>query len=97
MGAESPNLDRASSAEPVAQAARRRGVPTITDRCTGCGRCVAVCPPHVLWLEARGFSKIAVLHDAAGCTGCSHCALACPFSAVRMRAVAVGPLGNASF
>ena len=22
------------------------------NHCTGCGRCVAACPPHVLWLES---------------------------------------------
>ncbi len=55
-------------------------------RCTGCGRCVAVCPPHVLCLEPRGWEKTALLHDAAGCTGCSLCELRCPFGAIAMAA-----------
>jgi ferredoxin len=58
------------------------------DRCTGCGRCVGVCPPHVLWLEAQGPDgmgrKLSVLHDAAGCTGCAKCKVACPFEAIEM-------------
>ena len=55
-------------------------------RCTGCGRCVAVCAPHVLCLERQGWEKTALLHDAAGCTGCRLCAQRCPFGAIEMRA-----------
>ncbi|WP_290873188.1 ATP-binding protein [Aquabacterium sp.] len=58
------------------------------ERCTGCGRCVGACPPHVLWLEApdpRGWGpKHAVLHDAPGCTGCAKCWVVCPFDAIAM-------------
>ena len=56
------------------------------DRCTGCGRCVAVCEPRVLSLEARpDWRKGAVLHNHAGCTGCSLCGTRCPFDAIEMR------------
>lgn len=61
------------------------------ERCTGCGRCVAICPPHVLWLQAEGPKgwgpKRAVLHDAPGCTGCAKCVVHCPFDAIEMRHV----------
>ncbi len=58
------------------------------DRCTGCGRCVSACGPHVLWLQADGPNgwgpKRSVLHDEAGCTGCARCAVVCPFDAIEM-------------
>ncbi len=54
-------------------------------RCTGCGRCVAVCEPHLLSLEAVRWKKSSVLHDAHLCTGCSLCAGVCPFRAITMR------------
>jgi len=55
-----------------------------TQRCTGCGWCVAACPPHVLSLQVDGQRKHAVLHDAAGCTGCRKCERRCPFGVIAM-------------
>jgi ferredoxin len=52
-----------------------------TTRCTGCGRCVAACPPAVLCLQPLGWVKTAALH-ASGCTGCARCVAVCPFDAV---------------
>jgi len=54
-------------------------------RCTGCGRCVAVCELHLLSLEVERWEKSAVLRGAERCTGCSACAVACPFHAIVMR------------
>lgn len=66
-----------------------KALPTIDPaRCTGCGWCVAVCPPHVLSLQVQGGSrwgpKQSVLHDTPGCTGCALCAVRCPFDAIAM-------------
>ncbi|MDO9202803.1 MAG: 4Fe-4S binding protein [Hydrogenophaga sp.] len=66
-------------------ATERKALPVIhKTRCTGCGWCVAVCPPHVLSLDVERWKKFSRLHDEAGCTGCSKCAVKCPFDAIAM-------------
>ncbi|TAK86682.1 MAG: 4Fe-4S dicluster domain-containing protein [Aquabacterium sp.] len=73
-----------------------RALPVIDpDRCTGCGRCIGACPPHVLWLEVQGphgwGRKCSTLHDPAHCTGCAQCAVVCPFDAISMKKTPPGP------
>ncbi|MBL8313559.1 MAG: 4Fe-4S dicluster domain-containing protein [Rubrivivax sp.] len=61
----------------------------LSQRCTGCGRCVGACDLHLLSLHAVQWKKSAVLQDAHRCTGCSDCARVCPFQAIRMRAATI--------
>jgi ferredoxin len=70
------------------QRPRRSGrVPVIDpQRCTGCGRCVAVCAPRLLSLEVVRWEKLSVLHDPQRCTGCNQCAVNCPFHAITLQA-----------
>lgn len=54
-------------------------------RCTGCGRCVGACEPHLLSLEVLRWKKTAVLNGPERCTACSACAVVCPFAAISLR------------
>ncbi len=77
-------------------AGARKALPLIDPtRCTGCGWCVAVCPPHVMSLQAEAGIKRSVLHDAAACTGCALCAVRCPFDAIEMKRQRQRALGAA--
>lgn len=50
------------------------------DICTGCGRCVTVCPTHALeTVEGK-----AMLVSPAACIYCSVCETICPVSAIEL-------------
>ena len=53
-------------------------------RCSGCGRCIAVCEPAIIAFEKQGWRKVAVLQQRQHCTGCGLCAAACPIDVIRM-------------
>ena len=48
------------------------------DKCTGCGRCVEVCPQSVFTMSDRR----AMVADKDRCMECGACALNCEFGAI---------------
>ena len=53
-----------------------------TDKCTGCGRCLEVCPHGVFEIE----SNKAKIIDNDACMECGACAMNCPFDAISVNA-----------
>jgi NAD-dependent dihydropyrimidine dehydrogenase PreA subunit len=51
-----------------------------TERCTGCGNCVEVCPFHVL--EIENGKTVAV--NTKSCVGCGACMTVCPNNAIEI-------------
>ncbi len=61
------------------------GVTTLeyaAEKCTGCGRCIEVCPHGVFTLE----NGKAVLKEKDACIECGACRKNCAFEAVTVRA-----------
>ncbi len=63
------------------------GLPVLDERrCTGCGDCVAVCPPACLELDG----PLPWLPRPADCVYCALCVLVCPTDAVAIPSVRAG-------
>lgn len=49
-------------------------------KCTGCGRCTAICAGEVLHMDGR---RVEVRKDSPfGCIGCGHCMMTCPVDCI---------------
>jgi len=58
----------------------------ITEKCTGCGLCMKVCPSFVFELTENK----ALVARGAWCIGCGHCGAVCPEGAILHEAAVVG-------
>ncbi|MDR0395838.1 MAG: RnfABCDGE type electron transport complex subunit B [Oscillospiraceae bacterium] len=67
------------------------------EKCTGCGKCVGICPKHVLDLQplrqpvrllchANERGRVITDNCKAGCFSCGKCVEACKFGAIEMAA-----------
>jgi len=65
---------------PTSRTKEKGHISIATEKCNGCGKCVAVCKDFSLKLE----NGKAVLSDtpAFGCIGCGHCMAICPTGAI---------------
>lgn len=52
-----------------------------SEKCTGCGMCVNVCPHQIFTLK----NSKAEITDINRCMECGACAMNCPFSAVEVQ------------
>jgi 2-oxoglutarate ferredoxin oxidoreductase subunit delta len=74
--------------------AKTKGIVLIeTDRCKGCGLCIAVCPTAILFMDddvinVKGYQPAAV-SDMSKCIGCGYCALVCPDVAIHVERLQV--------
>jgi len=58
-------------------------VPVVNvSRCSGCGRCVAACPPKIITLDSIGYHKNAVIMLEERCAKCGSCIEGCPLGAL---------------
>jgi len=56
----------------------------VSDKCTGCGTCLDVCPTEAIHMVKSGCAVITI-----ECIDCGACPRVCPEGAIKKRAVAV--------
>lgn len=58
-----------------------------TERCKGCGLCVAVCPNNCIEISEKSNMKgyFPAESDSDGCTACAMCAIICPDAVITVQ------------
>jgi formate hydrogenlyase subunit 6/NADH:ubiquinone oxidoreductase subunit I len=60
-----------------------RGRTEFTDKCVGCGACVAVCPPKAITIVDKGNTRVLTI-DHGLCIFCGTCQDVCPWEGVAL-------------
>lgn len=63
-------------------------VAKVAENCSGCGRCLPVCPARIITLQTdqpQGFGHKRAVLDEALCLGCGVCVRVCRLNAMRMQ------------
>ncbi|MGC9436199.1 MAG: nitroreductase family protein [Methanomicrobiales archaeon] len=60
--------------------------------CTGCGRCVIVCPHHILEMDGSADQAFPNPDRVQSCIRCGHCESICPEGAVSVEYPEAGPV-----
>ncbi|UCE48471.1 MAG: ferredoxin family protein [Phycisphaerales bacterium] len=57
-----------------------------TERCKGCGLCVAVCPKQIMMISRKSnrHGYFPAETDNSECTGCAACAIICPDAVIEV-------------
>jgi ferredoxin len=57
-----------------------------SEKCTGCGECIRVCPkgPRIYCIIEKNGRKVVEVMDKSFCIGCTTCVTACKPKAIRL-------------
>jgi ferredoxin len=53
--------------------------------CTGCGKCVRVCPPKILKIVNNGMVRFVNMENEDACIGCGRCERVCRNNAIKIK------------
>ncbi|MBN2557131.1 MAG: 4Fe-4S dicluster domain-containing protein [Clostridia bacterium] len=60
-----------------------------SERCKGCGLCIAACPKKIIAINKSEFNQMgynpSMLTDPGKCIACGRCVIACPDTAIEIK------------
>jgi NAD-dependent dihydropyrimidine dehydrogenase PreA subunit len=63
----------------------RATINLFTYDCTGCGKCIRVCPESVLKIVYNGMTRFINTKNEEECIGCGRCEHACKNNAIKIK------------